>query len=266
MDNYNQNNLNSNNLNTNDISNNYQNNKFFNSNIVDNVVNDQNNNNNNLQQSQQMSQDINLQQQNVNMDLQLTNNILNTNNGICKLTLTRPNAFVGSLWNLKIYVDGEKKGILKNGKSITLDIKSGNHHISFGGYTDYTLQVFSNATATVIPTDSRQILLQDLIGANIIEDENNSYNKKSRTISSLIVASSMIVFLLSTMFSQFMSNITVLSFIIAIDFIISLIGFYLTKQHKNKLGYAFKKIMYDYIGAIIINIISIIMCLIIKGF
>lgn len=227
----------------------------------------QNNFNNNVQQPQQMnSQSINLQQQNINMDSQLTNNTLNTNNSICKLTLTRPNAFVGSLWNLKVFIDGENKGVLKNGESITLEVKSGNHHISFSGYSDYTLQVLSDTTANVIPTDSRQILLQDLIGANIIEDENNSYNKKSRTISSLIVASSLLVFLLATMFSQFMSNITVLSFIIATDLIIALIGFYLTKKHQNKLGYAFKKVMYDYIGAIIINIISIIACVIIKGF
>ena len=227
----------------------------------------QNNFYNNVQQPQQInSQSINLQQQSVNMESQLTNNKLNTNNSICKLTLTRPNAFVGSLWNLKVYVDGEKKCVLKNGESITLEVTSGNHHISFSGYSDYTLQVLSDATTNVIPTDSRQILLQDLMGANIIEDENNSYNKKSRTISSLIVASSLLVFLLATMFSQFMSNITVLSFIIATDLIIALIGFYLTKKHQNKLGYAFKKVMYDYIGAIIINILSIIACVIIKGF
>lgn len=225
----------------------------------------QNNFYNNVQPPQQMnSQGINLQQQNVNMGSQLTNNTLNTNNSICKLTLTRPKAFVGSLWNLKVYIDGEKKCVLKNGESITLEVTSGNHHISFSGHTDYTLQVLSDATANVIPTDSSQVLLQDLIGANIIEDENNSYNKKSRTISSLVVASSMIVFLLATIFSQFMSNITILSFIIAIDLIIALIGFYLTKKRQNKLNYAYKKVMYDYIGAIIINIISIIACIIIK--
>lgn len=220
----------------------------------------------NSEQQQINSQGINMQQQNANMNSQLTNNTLNNNNGLCKLTLTRPNEFIGSLWNLKVYVDGEKRCILKNGESITLDVKKGNHHISFSGYSNYTLQVLGDATVKVVPTDSSQILLQDLVGANIIEDENNPYNRKSHTISRLVLASTLLIFLLAAIFSQFMSDITAFLFIIVIDIIIALIGFYFTKKHQHKLGYAFKKVMYDYIGSIIIDIISIVVCIIIKGF
>lgn len=50
---------------------------------------------------------------------QQTNNSLNTNNTTYKLTLYRPKAFVGSLMNLKIYIDGKKECILKNGEIMT---------------------------------------------------------------------------------------------------------------------------------------------------
>ena len=194
---------------------------------------------------------------NQNMNLQSTS-------GICKLTLTRPSSFVGSLWNLKVYLDGEKKCIIKNGETVTLDVTVGTHHISFSGYSDYTLQVLSDSTANVIPTDSKQILLQDLVGANIIEDENNQSSKNSLIISNLVVASSLILLLIGAFFSGFMNSITLLLFIIFVDMAGALVGLYLTNKNKDKLGYSFKKVMYDYIGAIAINILNIIACVLIK--
>ena len=205
------------------------------------------------------------EQQSVNTNSTSINNTINTNDNMYKLTLTRPNSFVGMLWNLKIDIDNERKCVLKNNETVTLNVKGGNHHISFSGYSEYTIQVLSDATANVIITDSAQVLLQDLNGINVIED-NNSYNNKLLYVSRLILSSSMILLMLAIVFTQFMSNINALLFGIAIDIIITFIGIYLTNKQKSKLGHSFKRAMYDYIGTIVINIFSIIACIIIKGF
>lgn len=227
----------------------------------------QNNFFNSTQQFQQVNtQGINSQQQIVNTNLQFTNNNSSINNGVYKLTLTRPKLFVGSLWTLKIYIDGKKKCELKNGESIKLDITGGNHHISFSGYSDYTLQVLDDVTANVVITDTKKILLQDLIGANIITDENNPYNTKALNISDFVMISSIILLIPSLFFSMFISDITILLLIIVLDIIFALIGIISTKKQQSKLGYSFKKVMTSYIGTIIINVINIMVCIIIKSF
>ena len=203
--------------------------------------------------------------ENYNTNSQSVSDNSNANN-IYKLTLTRPKAFEGSLWNLKIYIDGEKKSVLKNGGNITLTIKGGNHHISVSGYSDYTLQILSDASANVVITNTKRIMLENLVGMNIIEDENSPYITKSTNIANLVMISSILLLLPSLIFSQFMTSIVILLIIIITDIALAIIGMLLTRKQKTKLGYSFKKVMISYIGAIIINIISIIVCLIIKGF
>lgn len=195
---------------------------------------------------------------------QQTNNSLSTNNATYKLTLHRPKAFVGSLINLKIYIDSKKECILKNGETVTINITGGNHHISFSGYSECTLQILGDATAKVMIITAREILLQDLTGANIIETETDSYNQKTYFISDFIVASSIILFIPSLFFTQFMSSITILLLIIIADIILTLICMMSAKKQQSKLKYSFKKIMTTYVGALIINVVNIIICLIIN--
>lgn len=201
---------------------------------------------------------ISMQSNNILDGIQQTNNSLNTDNAIYKLTLHRPKAFVGSLMNLKIYIDGEKKCILKNGGTVTLNITGGNHHISFSGYSNCTLQILSDTTANVMIITVREILLQDLIGSNIIETETDSYNQKIYFISDFVIASSIMLFILSLFFIQFMSSITILLLIIIVDIILTLICMMSAKKQQSKLKYSFKKIMTSYISALIINVINII--------
>lgn len=195
---------------------------------------------------------------------QQANGTLNANNGIYKLTLYRPKAFVGSLMNIKVYVDGEEKCILKNGETVTLDITGGNHHISFSGYSDCTLQILGDATANVMLITAREILLQDLNGANIIETETDSYNQKIYFISDFVVASSIVLMIPSLFFTRFMNSITILLLIIIADIVLTIICMMSAKKQQSKLKFSFKKIMKTYIGALIINIINIIVCLFIR--
>jgi len=205
-------------------------------------------------------------QQSGNTNMQLNNDNLNNYSGTYKLTLTRPKSFVGSLWNLNVCVDGEKKCVLKNDETVIIDIAGGNHHISFSGYSDYTLQILGDATANVIITDTKKILLQDLINVNIVTDENQGYPKKISNISDFLLISSILLLIPALFFTQFMNNITILLLLIVIDIAFAGIGIIMAKKQQSKLGYSFKKIMATYIGTIFINIINIVISIVIKGF
>ena len=52
-------------------------------------------------------------------------------NVMCKLILHRKRAFFGSMVPLDVYIDSEKVGTIKNGKTLELDIFVGQHSIYF---------------------------------------------------------------------------------------------------------------------------------------
>lgn len=104
----------------------------------------------NNQQIPQPSQMVEPQQPVNNMINQQTINPSIPNpNGVYKLTINRPNNFVGCLVKFKVYIDNNEVGVVKNGEAIVVNVTSGNHTISFNNTMLQNLQISHDTSIDV---------------------------------------------------------------------------------------------------------------------
>jgi len=136
---------------------------------------------NNTQQVQQQN-NFYQPQQNMNNNQQMNNfynqqkvnvNTQNINNGTYRLTLTRPNGFVGSLIKFKIFIDNNEVGTIKNGETVVLNVTSGNHTISFNKTMDQNITIFGDTYADVEVIAGNKFGLSNIRDNNGVNVQNN---------------------------------------------------------------------------------------------
>lgn len=118
--------------------------------------------------NQQNINNLNEQQSNYENSSSI-NNSPNVNNGIYRLTLTRPKSFVGSVIKFKIFIDNNLVGSIKNGETVNLNIHSGNHTISFNKTMEQNINISSDTFADVI------VIAGNKFGLSNIRNNNGQY-------------------------------------------------------------------------------------------
>ncbi len=147
----------------------------------------------------------------------------------CKLTLTREKSFVGCLVSFKIYIDNEKVGKIKNGKTLVLDVTPGQHVITINKKNPVTVMIMGDSSADVV------IFGSNSFGITNFKDSNNSNSNNITDDRTLNRCKSSADFLLY--FSIFLPILSVIM--------------YLVTNHEYILGFYFYSIL---IGYFIINI------------
>ncbi len=105
-----------------------------------------------------------------NIDMQTSKN------GTYRLTLNRPNNFVGSLIKFKIFIDNNMVGTIKNGETVVLDVSSGNHTISFNKTMNQNINISSDTFADV------EVVAGNRFGLSNIRDNTGVTNQNNEII------------------------------------------------------------------------------------
>ncbi len=202
--------------------------------------------------NQQMT---NYSQQNVNANTQ------NYNNGVYRLTLTRPKQFVGSLIKFKIFIDNNEVGTIKNGETVVLNVSAGNHTISFNKTMSQIINISSDTFADVVVIAGNKFGLSNIRDNNGLSVQNNELNTENveKIIKSarmpLIFTCACIVISVILLYTQAM---VVSSWVYGISIGYSIISLSSIKKNKAVLNNKFSSL-------IILNVISIVIS-IIAGF
>ena len=105
-----------------------------------------------------------------------------------KLTLHRQKNFVGCLIGFIIYIDGEKVGKLKNGKTLELEVAGGNHTISIHKNNQVDIFIDKDTTADVVVYGANNFGITNINGEGSTSEENTDHylQKNQRSTNSLL--------------------------------------------------------------------------------
>ena len=133
----------------------------------------------------------------VNPSNDSSSNVSNNNGGKYKLTLTRKKNFVGCLIGFIIYIDGQKVGKIKNGKTLELEVAAGKHTISIHKNNPVDIVIDKDTTADVVVYGANNFGITNINGRGSSGEENkaqlDNYLKKSKMNTNLTLISSIVL-------------------------------------------------------------------------
>lgn len=99
-----------------------------------------------------------------------------------KLTLNRPKNFVGCLVAFVVFIDGEKVGKIKNGKTLELEVEAGTHTISIHKNNPVNITIDRDTTADVVVFGANNFGITNINGSGANTSGENTEHYLERNV------------------------------------------------------------------------------------
>ena len=179
--------------------------------------------------------------------------------GKYKLTLTRKKNFVGCAIAFKVFIDGEMVGVIKNGKTLELQVTPGDHEISIHKNNPVHIIINGDTTADVVVFGANNFGITNINGQGQIV-ENNQYANKNTKSNDIFFYISILIPIISIILLYsvgYVISVWVYGFVIGYC-IVNFVGL---KNLKSADTEKYKSSLIKNVVSVVINIIAIVLTL-----